>query len=187
MNLNVHPLQKVFHLGCAATHKLPKRKQKSKHLGMNDRRTMFPCGCMVGHGLDVVDVADFSRLLSVPACGFLDRYFTDSELSAAGEGINKTERLAGRFALKEAVLKALGVGWGDGISFTDIEIITQCSGAPTVVLYRRLAELQREREITGWLVSASHTNTVAVGSVIALGAWPTCRPSMRQNLHKGIA
>ena len=129
---------------------------------------MMPRGLAIGHGVDIVDVADFSRLIEAPARQFLDRYFTDSELATVATGANKLERLAGRFAVKEAVLKALGVGWGDGIAFTDVEIITLETGAPTVLLHRRLADLERERCIIGWLVSTSHTATVAVGSVIAL-------------------
>ena len=127
-------------------------------------------GYVAGHGLDLVDIAEFSRLMKVPACAFLDRYFTVSELTAVGEGVNQIEKLASRFAVKEAVLKALGVGWGDGISFTDVEVINLSSGAPTVQLHRRLKMLANEREITGWLVSISHTSVFAVVSVIAMSA-----------------
>lgn len=121
-------------------------------------------------GLDVVDIADFSRLMNVSARGFLDRYFTESELAAVGDGANQVEKLASRFAIKEAVLKALGVGWGDGIAFTDVEVVTLGSGAPTIQLHRQLVALEKEREIIGWLVSASHTSLVAVASVVAISA-----------------
>ena len=119
---------------------------------------------------DVVDIADFSRLMTVPARAFLDRYFTKSELASIGDGVNQVEKLASRFAIKEAVLKALGVGWGDGIAFTNVEVVTLSSGAPTVRLHRLLEALENEREIAGWLVSASHTSGVAVASVIAMSA-----------------
>lgn len=125
-------------------------------------------GCVAGHGLDVVDIADFSRLTRAPMSAFLDRYFTVSELASAGDGIDRVEKLASRFAVKEAVLKALGVGWGDGIAFTDVEVVTLGSGAPTVQLRRRLEELEKEREIASWSVSTSHTNLFAIASVIAL-------------------
>lgn len=146
-----------------------KRKLRRRSQTGNAQESMSRHGNLIGHGLDVVDVAEFSRLLRLPACAFLDRYFTESELFAAGEGVTRTERLAGRFAIKEAVLKALCVGWGDGVSFTDVEIITHSTGAPSVVLHRKLEDLQRERHIAGWLVSLSHTDVVAVGSAIALG------------------
>jgi holo-[acyl-carrier protein] synthase len=70
--------------------------------------------------------------------------------------------------VKEAVMKALGVGWGNGIAFTDVEVITIESGAPTVKLKRKLATLEQERGIAGWFVSVSHTSAIAVASVIAI-------------------
>jgi holo-[acyl-carrier protein] synthase len=106
--------------------------------------------------------------LNEPARSFLDRYFTKVELAAAGDGATQTQRLAGRFAVKEAVMKALGMGWGHGVSFTDVEVITLETGAPTVYLRRKLASLEQERAIVQWFVSVSHTSTVAVASVIAV-------------------
>lgn len=145
-----------------------KRKLRGRSQPVNTQISTSRHGNLVGHGLDIVDVAEFSRLLRLPACSFLDRYFTESELCAAGDGVTRAERLAGRFAIKEAVLKALCIGWGDGVSFTDVEIITQSTGTPSVVLHRKLEDLQRERHIASWLVSSSHTDVVAVGSAIAL-------------------
>lgn len=125
---------------------------------------------VVAHGVDIVDTEEFFRLINKQANDFLDRYFTTAELAAAGEGGDRIERLASRFAVKEAVLKALGTGWGDGIAFTDVEVVSQRSGAPVVVLHRRLVSIARERGISHWLVSASHTRTIAMASVIALTA-----------------
>lgn len=135
---------------------------------MTDKRQSLNFGNVVAHGLDVVDMADFSRLMNEHASGFLDRYFTPGELAAVDEGGNRIERLASRFAVKEAVLKALGTGWGDGIAFTDVEVVSERTGAPGVVLHRRLAAIAHDREIVRWLVSASHTTAVAMASVIAL-------------------
>src|SRR5574340_157464 len=129
---------------------------------------MVTRGMVAGHGLDIVDIVDFSRLFSDPAVNYLDRYFTDDELSAAGGGVTRIQKLAGRFAVKEAVMKAFGVGWGNGVAFTDVEVITLESGAPTVILKRKLAALEQERAIVGWFVSVSHTNSIAVASVIAI-------------------
>lgn len=126
-------------------------------------------GIVVGHGLDIVDIDDFSRLTMQPANAFLDRYFTGRELFEAGEGVTRTEKLAGRFAIKEAVMKALGVGWGDGVAFRDVEVVTLETGAPTVLLHRKLARHQDALAITGWLVTSSHSGRIAVASVIALG------------------
>jgi holo-[acyl-carrier protein] synthase len=135
---------------------------------MIDMRQPLNLGNVVAHGLDVVDMADFGRLINVLGGNFLDRYFTSGELAAADEGGNKAERLASRFAIKEAVLKALGTGWGNGVAFTDVEVISQRTGAPAIVLHRRLIEIAKERRINRWLVTASHTSAVAIASVIAL-------------------
>ena len=83
---------------------------------------------MIGHGIDLVEVPDFARLLVPPASQFIDRHFTHTELAAAGEGVERTQRLAARFAVKEAVMKALGVGWGAGIAFTDVEVVATARG-----------------------------------------------------------
>jgi holo-[acyl-carrier-protein] synthase len=91
-------------------------------------------------------------------------------MDAAGDGVTQIQRLAGRFAVKEAVMKALGTGWGNGIAFTDVEIVTLESGAPTVVLKRKVSELAQAQTLSRWLVSVSHTSTVAVASVIAIGS-----------------
>ena len=136
--------------------------------GTTEKESPLNFGNVVAHGLDVVDIADFSHLMNEQAADFLDRYFTPGELATADEGGNRIERLASRFAVKEAVLKALGTGWGDGIAFTDVEVVSQRTGAPVVVLHRRLVAIAKEQGIVHWLVSASHTSAVAMASVIAL-------------------
>ncbi|WP_186266932.1 holo-ACP synthase [Burkholderia gladioli] len=123
---------------------------------------------VVAHGIDIVDTADFARLVNEQASHFLDRYFTTGELVAAGAGGDRVEKLASRFAIKEAVLKALGTGWGGGVAFTDVEVVSQQTGVPTVVLHRRLVTIAKELGIVQWLVSASHTATIVMASVIAV-------------------
>jgi holo-[acyl-carrier protein] synthase len=130
--------------------------------------SMTPPGYIVGHGVDAVDIADCTRLMTLAAGRHLDRYFTVSELADIGHGARQAERLAGRLAIKEAVLKALGVGWGDGVAFTDVETVSKDTGAPAVVLHRRASALEKERLVGRWLVSMSHTGSVAVASAIAL-------------------
>lgn len=126
-----------------------------------------PCGVVVGHGVDVVDILSFSRLIEGCAQS-PSRHFTSAELAEVGDSGNRHERLAGRFAIKESIMKALGVGWGDGIAFTDIEVSADERGAPSVILRRRLLDLQVKKSISRWSVSASHTGSVAFASAIAL-------------------
>jgi holo-[acyl-carrier protein] synthase len=131
---------------------------------------MTTAGQIVGHGVDAVDLADCSRLLGLAGLEHLDRYFTMSELANIGHDARRVERLAGRLAIKEAVLKALGVGWGDGIAFTDVETVSLDSGAPGVVLHRRLSVREKELSIGRWLVSMTHTSSVAIASVIGVAS-----------------
>jgi holo-[acyl-carrier protein] synthase len=126
---------------------------------------------VLGHGVDIVEVGHFQSMCDNESGGrFLERCFTPAELTLAGEGPNRAQRLAGRFAAKEAVLKALGTGFSQGISFIDIEIGALPSGAPTVAVYMRAAELASTLGIVSWLVSISHTPAFAVASVIALSS-----------------
>ncbi len=124
---------------------------------------------ILGHGVDIVDINDFKRLLSEPLKQFLNRTFTESEIMSSGVGENQIHKLAGRFAVKEAILKTLGIGWGDGVAFTDVEVITLRTGAPTVRLYRNLLQIESQRGIVAWVVSTSHTSSTALASVIACG------------------
>ncbi|MGX1209066.1 holo-ACP synthase [Pseudomonas sp. F-14 TE3931] len=69
-------------------------------------------GYLKGHGVDIVDIDRFSVLLNVEFEPFLNRYFTSVELNSIIGSSSGLEKLAGKFAVKESVLKALGVGWG---------------------------------------------------------------------------
>ena len=126
---------------------------------------------VIGHGLDIVEVDFFTRLCEEQAADeLLARQFTPEELAQADSRPNRAQYLAGRFAAKEAVLKALGVGWTQDIAWTDVKILSLASGAPNVVLKARCAEIAVERGITSWEVSITHTTTIAAASVIALSS-----------------
>ena len=122
---------------------------------------------LIGIGVDAVDLRDFAHTMSTDGEFFLSN-FTDRERAYAGVGPHQLERLAGRFAGKEAVLKALGVGWGDGIEWSDIEVERLETGAPTVQLYGTPARLADERGVLRWVISLTHTNTTAIAVAIAV-------------------
>jgi holo-[acyl-carrier protein] synthase len=124
---------------------------------------------LIGHGIDIVEVAGIAELLASSDSGFGAKCFTEGERHAAGEGPHQVERLTGRFAAKEAVLKALETGWTQGIAWTDVEVETLPSGAPAVRLHGRAATVAAERGITGWFLSISHTSEYATASAIAVG------------------
>lgn len=123
---------------------------------------------VLAHGIDLVDVARIGRMVAEHGETFLTRCFTDRERAYAGDRKRRDEHLAARFAAKEAVLKALGTGWSNGIAWTDIEVVLLPSGQPTVSLSGRAAELAQAQDIRAWLLSLSHTETHAIASAIGL-------------------
>ena len=123
---------------------------------------------VVGHGIDLVAVAELQLWIDDPRDPFTQRCFRQAELDSIGSGPNRIERLAGRFAAKEAVLKALGVGFGDGVAFSDVEITQKSSGPPEVVLHGGAAIAANERRVAKWLLSISHERGMAIASAIAL-------------------
>ena len=122
---------------------------------------------VVSLGIDLVDVARFSTVLSRRP-SVRDRLFTAGELGYALELANPVPSLAARFAAKEAVMKALGVGLG-AFPFSDVEVRRQPSGEPSLCLTGRAAALAAERGAQDWAVSLTHTSQTAAAVVMALG------------------
>lgn len=121
---------------------------------------------MIGIGNDLVDIDRFRKALErTPS--LRERLFTDAERSYADARADPTERYAVRFAAKEAVMKALGVGLGE-IQMRDIEVQRADSGAPQLVLHGTAAELAAVRGVRRWLITLSHSDTVAQAIVVAL-------------------
>jgi holo-[acyl-carrier protein] synthase len=124
-------------------------------------------GGVCGIGVDAVDVVRFRRVLERRP-GIVDRLFTETERAYAARSADPGPRLAVRFAAKEAVLKALGVGVG-AAGFRDVEVVRADNGAPSLALTGRAAALSLGRGISRWHVSLTHTDTIAVASVVAEG------------------
>ena len=122
---------------------------------------------VVGIGVDAVDVERFRAVLARRP-GLLERLFTAGERAVAARVPDPAPRLAARFAAKEAVLKALGVGIG-AAAFHDVEVVRADSGQPRLVLTGTAAALAVGRGVTRWHVSLTHTDAVAVASVVAEG------------------
>jgi holo-[acyl-carrier protein] synthase len=125
---------------------------------------------VIAHGIDLVDIASTARLLADPTDQFVVQCFTDQERATVGSGLDRAARLSGRFAVKEAVLKALGTGFGNGIGFRDVETVLLDTGAPTIVLHGEAQKQAKALGIVRWLVTTSHEGNMAVASVIALGS-----------------
>jgi len=125
---------------------------------------------IVCHGIDLVDCRRIEKLLQRHNRRFLDRVFTDHEQTYSKPARLRVERLAGRFAVKEAVMKMVGVGWQEGIAWTDIETRNDRTGKPTVHLTGGIAALTKEMGIRQISVSITHTANLAIASAIALGS-----------------
>jgi holo-[acyl-carrier protein] synthase len=120
------------------------------------------------HGIDLVEVARIERMIADHGDRFLERVFTVHERGDCDTTPSRrAERLAARFAVKEAALKALGTGWRSGIAWTDVETRLEPSGAPVLRLHGRAQELATEQGLERWLVSISHAGGMATASVIA--------------------
>ncbi|OGS04461.1 MAG: holo-[acyl-carrier-protein] synthase [Elusimicrobia bacterium RIFCSPLOWO2_02_FULL_61_11] len=112
---------------------------------------------VIGLGVDIVEVSRV-RVMAERSPGFLERFFTEGELAYSMKSKNKYERLAARFAVKEAVIKALD---DKRLALKGIEVENTASGRPQVTV--------KGRPGARLLVSISHTSKYAVASVVAFG------------------
>lgn len=120
---------------------------------------------MIGIGIDAVEVARMRDVMArMP--GFAKRVFTDEEIATLADREDPTPSFAARFAAREAVMKALGVGLG-AFDLHDVSVERAKSGEPRLVVRGRAAELARKRGIKTWLVSLTHTESVAMAMVAA--------------------
>ncbi len=122
---------------------------------------------IIGTGVDIVETARIADLLGNHPERFLERCFTKGEQEDSKSNKRNHEHLAARFAAKEAALKALGTGWSQGIGWTDIEVVKEESGKPTLNITGRALEIANELGIAKWHLSLSHISTHAIASVIA--------------------
>jgi len=123
---------------------------------------------VIAHGVDMVDCKRLSEAIAQHGERFLRRVFTPLELGYCQGKKREIEHLVGRFAAKEAVLKVLGTGWRDGISWTEIEVRNIPSGQPKVHLSGRCRQIADELGLAEILISISHIETHAIASAIGL-------------------
>lgn len=121
---------------------------------------------MIGIGTDLVELERF-RLALARTPALIERLFTDGERAYAELRTDPTERFAARFAAKEAVMKALGVGIGD-CAFRDIEVVRAESGAPSIELHGKAAQLAADLGVGQWRLTLTHTTSLAQAIAVAL-------------------
>ena len=123
-----------------------------------------PTHPFVSCGIDRVNLDTFERAVEVTGGRLLDVCFTRREREQAG---GRLDRLAARFAAKEAATKALGVGMMRGVGWHDIEFLRD-GGEPELALNGAAAEAARQRQWYSWSTSISHEGNAAVAVVVAL-------------------
>ncbi len=116
-------------------------------------------------GVDLIEIPRIAEVVSRHGKHYLERIYTPAELELCGA---RSESLAGRFAAKEAVAKALGCGIGD-VDWKEIEILGNELRAPVLHLHGKAAQKADELGLRNWSVSLSHSQSHAVAFVVALG------------------
>ena len=127
---------------------------------------------IVNVGVDLIEVARIRRALEDRRIGerFQARVYTKKEIEyCEGKQRGKYESYAGRFAAKEAVMKALGRGWGAKVSWLDIEVLPSMGGKPEVYLRNKTSIYAQELGIQSFSLSITHTKQLAMACVVAQG------------------
>ena len=123
---------------------------------------------IIAHGIDLVDFGRIEQMLDKHPQRFLERVFTPAEQADADRVKNRIEKLAGRFAAKEAVMKLIGTGWRDGVAWTDIEVVNNSLGRPIVTISGKVKELADAQGVEQITLSITHTANFALASAVAL-------------------
>ena len=121
---------------------------------------------ITGIGVDIVAIERFQRFLDEGNCGVLERLFTDAERYTCSTRKDSASCLAARFAAKEAFMKALGTGLRDGITWQDVEVVSDEMGKPDLVLTGRADQLFRNMGLNTALLSLSHDGGYAAAMVV---------------------
>jgi holo-[acyl-carrier protein] synthase len=130
---------------------------------------------VVGVGIDAVDIGRLRTMLARRS-NLADRLFTPAERAYADLVPDPLPRLATRFAAKEAVMKALGVGLG-AFGFHDVEVVRVGLDAPVLMLHRAAAVLAGDAGAVRWHLSLTHTDALALAAVVADGGGGDVRPA----------
>ena len=124
---------------------------------------------IIGIGTDIVETLRIAQMIERHGELFLLRVFTPHEVEYCSARKAATQHYAGRWAAKEAVLKALGTGWSRGIAWRDIEVRNEISGKPHIVLDGGALDVSRRLGIAQILISISHCRAYATAYALAVG------------------
>jgi len=121
---------------------------------------------IVGTGIDITEVERIAGSIQRFGRRFLERVFTPDEIRYCESKANKAERYAGRFAAKEAAMKAIGTGWNRGVTWHDVEVQRSPGGRPTIAFHNKAAEFFNKLGAVRAHVSITHTADSAMAQVI---------------------
>jgi holo-[acyl-carrier protein] synthase len=121
---------------------------------------------IVGTGIDIAEVPRIAASIERFGGRFLERVFTPEEIRYCESKANKAERYAGRFAAKEAAMKAIGTGWNRGVTWHDVEVVRAPGGRPTIAFHGKAGEFFRKLGAAHAHLSITHTKESAMAQVI---------------------
>lgn len=124
---------------------------------------------VLGIGTDIIEVLRIAQMIDRHGELFINRVYTPHEISYCNSRKAATQHFAGRWAAKEAVLKAIGTGWRKGISWRDVEIRNLPGGQPVVTLHGGAKEVIEKLGIIDMLISISHCRSHATAYALAIG------------------
>jgi holo-[acyl-carrier protein] synthase len=124
---------------------------------------------IIGIGTDITECLRIARMIERHGELFIDRVYTPSEIAYCQKRRQSTQHFTGRWAAKEAILKAIGTGWRRGISWRYMEIRNDSSGKPVVAIRGGVQEVVEQLGVREILVSISHCHTHATAVAIAVG------------------
>lgn len=124
---------------------------------------------IIGLGFDATDIPRIRATYEQYGERFLQRVFTDGEIAYCMRRRDPVPSLAGRFASKEAAMKALGTGHSRGVLWKDVEIVRAPGGPPQLRLHGGAARRAREMNVGGSLLTITHSEGLAMAQVLLLG------------------
>ena len=124
---------------------------------------------LIGLGTDITECLRIARMIERHGELFINRVYTPEEIKYCQSRKQATQHFTGRWAAKEAILKALGTGWRRGISWRDIEVRNEPGGKPMVAVRGGAKDVVEQLEISEIQVSISHCRSHAIACAIAMG------------------
>jgi holo-[acyl-carrier protein] synthase len=121
---------------------------------------------ILGLGLDIAEIDRIEAAIKRHGAPFIERLYTPNEIAYCEKHRNKFERYAARFAAKEAAMKALGTGWGNGVRWRDIEVVRAASGKPSLHLEGKAKELAVKMGVKNIALTITHSGNLALAQVI---------------------